>query len=225
MASLHHNISRHINIGLAYKMDIIDKRPTHHPRQIRKFLSGLWELQVNDRPLPAYMVLAAKYLLRTTRLCNYVTIVAESSDSFTPLDTYLDSCPVFIVSQLESQGLTKSPSVHTPSIPVPALILPCLPRGDDPVDNLYPTLFSWYCSSSHRTNHVFAVTTVNMSVHTKYSIEQLKELHKGSGSSATLNFSGNPEVGKHTLHSSDTANSKLTPSTRQSYSRLFKRVI
>ncbi|KAL0470108.1 hypothetical protein QR685DRAFT_244284 [Neurospora intermedia] len=175
-------------------MNVINKRPIHHPRHVRKFLHVLWEIQVNNRPLSAYMVLAAKHLLRTTRLCNHVTIVIESSDYFRPLDTYLDSCPIFLFSQLEAQHLTRGPSVRIPTLPVPALILPYLPTGDDDEVVLYPTLFSWHCAVRHRTYHVFSFIQVNMSAR-RYTIDKLKELHQPSIGSATLKFSGNPEVG------------------------------
>lgn len=190
-------------------MNVINKRPIHHPRHVRKFLHVLWEIQVNNRPLSAYMVLAAKHLLRTTRLCNHVTIVIESSDYFRPLDTYLDSCPIFLFSQLEAQHLTRGPSVRIPTLPVPALILPYLPTGDDDEVVLYPTLFSWHCAVRHRTYHVFSFIQVNMSAR-RYTIDKLKELHQPSIGSATLKFSGNPEVGKYTLRSCGTANSELT---------------
>ncbi|KAH7635631.1 hypothetical protein B0T09DRAFT_379424 [Sordaria sp. MPI-SDFR-AT-0083] len=169
-------------------MEINNKRPVHHPRQIRKFLHVLWELQTHSRPLPPYMVLAAKHLLRTTKLCNYVTVVVESSDSFRPLDTYLDSCPVFLFSQLKAQHLTEGPSVRIPTLPVPALILPYLPTADeDP--SLYPTLFRWHCAVRHRTYHVFAFIKVNMSGR-RYTIEELKELHQPSIGSNIIRGSG-----------------------------------
>ena len=190
------------------KMEIHNNRPIYHPRHIRKFLYVLWELQIHNRPLPPYMVLAAKYLLRTTKLSNHVTIVVESSDCFEPLDKYLDSCPDFLFSQLEAQHLTKSPSVRIPTLPVAALILPFLPPDDDdPV--LYPTLFSWHCAVRHRTYHVFLFITVNMPGR-RYTIEELKKLHQPSIGGATLKFSGNPEVGEYTLHSQRIASSKLT---------------
>lgn len=178
-------------------MNIMNKRPIHHPRRINKFLYVLWELQVNSQPLPAYMVWAAKYLLRTTRLCNHVTLVVESNDCFKPLDTYLDSCPAFVSSQLKAQHLTEGPSVRIPTLPVAALIQPYLPAGDEQTV-LYPTLFSWHCAVRHRTYHVFAFIELNMPGR-RYTIEELKALHLPSSGSATLKFSGNPEVGKYTL--------------------------
>ena len=182
---------------------------THRRRHIRKFLYVLWELQTHNQPLPPYMVLAAKHLLRSTKLCNHVKAVVESSECFRPLETYLDSCPAFVFSQLKAQHLTEGPSVRVPTLPVPALILPYLPAADDdPV--LYPTLFSWHCAVRHRTYHVFAFITVNMPAR-RYTIDELKGLHQPSiSSSAELKFSGNPEVGKCTLPFHGTTNSKLT---------------
>ncbi|KAK3392255.1 hypothetical protein B0T20DRAFT_487738 [Sordaria brevicollis] len=171
----------------------MNKRPIHHPRRIKKFLRVLWDLQVNNQSLPGYMLWAAKYLFRTSKLCNHVTLVVESNDSFIPLDTYIDSCPVFIISQLKAQHLTEGPSVRIPTLPVAALIQPYLPADDEP-PVLYPTLFSWHCAVRHRTYHVFAFIVHNMPAR-RYSIEELKALRQPSSGSASLKFSGNPEVG------------------------------
>lgn len=103
--------------------------------------------------------------------------------------------------------------VRIPTLPVAALIKPYLPAGDEQAV-LYPTLFSWHCAVRHRTYHVFAFIEISMPGR-RYTIEELKALRQPSSGSATLKFSGNPEVGNIIRGSSSESSDNKAHSTHK----------
>lgn len=136
-------------------------------------------LQVDEAPITNPTMVATRYLLPGSGHCGHVNVDHRAQWDDSLVDIRRDEVSKFLLSQLDSQRLANK-EVPDFQLWLPLfLVIKCLPT--DPEDFRFPTLFRWFCRSTHRTYCLFSFVSVDTMVRS-YTLEDLISLRTETNS-------------------------------------------
>ncbi|PSR93677.1 hypothetical protein BD289DRAFT_451720 [Coniella lustricola] len=146
-----------------------------------ELLDSLWKSQKADHSLSATTLNEAKFILRDSSLCICIEVTTPKPRTnivdATPFNLEDHAIPAFIKCQLINQKLIDSHNFQD-TIALPAVLSALtqlyatnsIKRAD-----VFPTVFRWHCSRTHRTHILFAYTDIKMQSKV-YSVDELLNL-------------------------------------------------
>jgi hypothetical protein len=143
----------------------------------KNVLRKLGMLQDENIDLSPFEMLEIKHWLRSH--CSQVTICQDSTSNPSLSSTSMPwkDLPLFLSSQLTSQGVANQSSTWEQLNPVLTFILPFLPsRSRQSRRVSKPVRFRYHCKDTHKTYYIFAYLCVKMPRSITYTSAELLSL-------------------------------------------------